>query len=239
MLAYVVRRLLLMVPTLFGIMLVNFVIVQAAPGGPVEQMIAQIRGAASRRRRGWAAPAAARRRAARPGGRRAARTGRTAARAGSIRSSSASSRSSSASTSRPAQRFLQMMRSYLVFDFGNSFFRDRPVLDLIAREAAGVDLARAVDDAAHLPDLDPARHRQGGARRHAASTCGPARVVIVGYAIPGFLFAILLIVLFAGGSFVALVPAARPDLRRLGADVLAGPAPSTTSGTSRCRSSRW
>ena len=63
-----------------------------------------------------------------------------------------------------------------------------------------------VDDAAHLSHLDPARHPQGGARRQRASTCGPAASIIVGYAIPGFLFAVLLIVLFAGGSYLSWFP---------------------------------
>ena len=64
-------------------------------------------------------------------------------------------------------------------------------------------------------------------------------VIIIGYAIPGFLFAILLIILFAGGSFCDIVPAARADLRQLGAAVVAGKDRSTISGTSCCRSSRW
>ena len=74
-----------------------------------------------------------------------------------------------------------------------------------AGEAAGLDLARPVDDADHLSDLHPARHRQGGARRHALR-CLDHAVIIVGNAIPGFLFAILLIVLFAGGSYFQWFP---------------------------------
>ena len=70
MLAYLIRRLLLFVPTLFGIMVVNFIVVQAAPGGPVELMISRLRGPVpSRRRRGSAGPAAARPERARPAGR--------------------------------------------------------------------------------------------------------------------------------------------------------------------------
>ena len=80
----------------------------------------------------------------------------------------------------PVERFFLMMKNYLVFDFGESFFRDTRVVDLDHREDAGVDLARAVDDAARLPDLDPARHRQGGARRLALRRWTSATIVIVG-----------------------------------------------------------
>ena len=72
-------------------------------------------------------------------------------------------------------RFLMMLRNYLTFNFGESYFRDVSVLDLDHREDAGLDLARPLDDAALLSDLDSARHRQGGARRLAASTSGPRR----------------------------------------------------------------
>ena len=113
------------------------------------------------------------------------------------------------------------------------------MLQLDQGEAAGLDLARHLDDAADLPDLDPARHPQGGAataRRFDVWTSG---VIIIGYAIPGFLFAILLIILFAGGSFCDWFP-----LRGLTSDnwsqLPGGTARSSTiSGTWRCRSSRW
>ena len=101
MLAYIVRRLLLIIPTLFGIMVVNFFIIQAAPGGPVEQLIAQIEGTAvgrdRARQRRLRRRAGSRRRA-----RRAASDGRpaTAARRGFDPSSSRSSSSCTASTSR-------------------------------------------------------------------------------------------------------------------------------------------
>ena len=101
MLAYILRRLLLMVPTLFGIMVINFVIVQAAPGGPVEQMIAQLQGTAvdatARFSAAGGGETAAPAPAATPGG---GGGSRIAARRASTRSSSSASRSSSASTSR-------------------------------------------------------------------------------------------------------------------------------------------
>ena len=134
MLAYLVRRLLLVIPTLFGIMVVNFVIIQAAPGGPVEQMIARIKGTAVDA-------------TARIGG----TGGDTAAPQPGERSvPGASGEASKYRGARgldptlikeieklygfdkpPLERFVQMMKSYAVFDFGNSFFRDRRVVDLV------------------------------------------------------------------------------------------------------------
>ena len=116
------------------------------------------------------------------------------------------------------ERFFQMMRELPACSISaSSFFRDRRVVDLMLEKmpvsislglwttlliyliSIPLGIAKAVRDGTPLRRLD------------AAPSC------IVGYAIPGFLFAILLIVLFAGGSFCAVVPAARPGLRRLGA----------------------
>ena len=199
MLAYIARRILLMIPTLLGIMLISFVIVQFAPGGPVERMLAQLQGndtsrhvahpaarAATSRRLGRASRAAA----------PARRRRNIAARRGSTRPSSSSSKSSSASTSRAHERFAMMLWNYLRFDFGKSYFRDIAGAAAHQGEAAGLDLARALDDAASYAISIPLGIRkavQDGSRFDIwTSAC-----VIVGYAIPGFLFAILLIVLFA------------------------------------------
>ena len=125
MIAYAIRRILLIIPTLFAIMVVNFVIVQAAPGGPVQQMIAKLKGD------------------------QISATERVSGAGGEIKSqpSSEATRYRGARGLDPAlikelerqygfdkpplQRFLLMMRNYLTFDFGNSFFRDRRVVDLI------------------------------------------------------------------------------------------------------------
>ena len=100
------------------------------------------------------------------------------------------------------QRFGLMLWNYLRFDFGESYFRDISAsCELILREAAGVDLARSVDDADLLRGVDPARHPpRPCATVRKFDTWTSAVIVIVGYAIPGFLFAVLLIILFAGGS---------------------------------------
>ena len=99
-----------------------------------------------------------------------------------------------------------MLWNYLALRFRRQLFPRHLGARADPREDAGVDLARPVDDAALLPDLDPARHPQGGARTARAFDIWTCGVVIVGYAIPGFLFAILLMVLFAGGSFFDWFP---------------------------------
>src|SRR5262245_18466711 len=134
MLAYVARRLLLMLPTLFGIMVVNFVIVQAAPGGPVELLIARIKGTAVEA-------------TTRMGGGTGGETGAAppAAPAGSSSSATGKYRGAQGldpefvrqleklyGFDQPAYvRFVQMIKRYAVFDFGQSFFRDRSVIALI------------------------------------------------------------------------------------------------------------
>ena len=143
MVAYAIRRILLMIPTLFAIMVVNFIIVQAAPGGPVEQMIARFKGSdvsatAARDRR--------RRRTGRePRHRRAGGASDTRYRGarGLDPAFIKELEKQYGFDKPPLERFLLMMKSYLTFDFGTSFFRDRRVVDLITRQIAGIDLDRA------------------------------------------------------------------------------------------------
>ena len=168
MIAYIIRRLLLMIPTLFGIMLVSFVVVQFAPGGPVERVIAQLSGAdtgATSRISG--------------AGRRLRPARATARRATGVEAIDSKYRGAQGldpefikslekqfGFDKPAhERFLLMLWNYLRFDFGKSYFRDITRAAADQGEAAGLDLARHLDDAADLPDLDSARHPQGGARR--------------------------------------------------------------------------
>ena len=203
--AYLLRRLLLVIPTLFGIIAINFAVVQLAPGGPVEQMIAELRGRGSLSVMSGAS----------------ADMGAGLASPGAYRGASGTGPAGAWPTSRkmfgfdkpPLTRFLDMVGGYLRFDFGRSFFRDQTVLALIAGTLPVSHLARPVVHAADLSHLHPARHRARRCTTAAASTSPARRVVLVGYAIPSFLFAILLVVLFAGGSFCALVSAARAGQR--------------------------
>jgi microcin C transport system permease protein len=205
-LAYLGRRLLLVVPTLFGIMLANFLIVQAAPGGPVDLMLARIRGATVQA-------------TARVGGTGAAESGGAAARPGPGAAEDGVSRAARGidpelvrqlekqfGFDKPAwQRFVHMMRNYLVFDLGTSFYRDRSVLGLMLEKLpVSISLGLWTTLLVYLISipLGVAKAVRDGTRFDVWTSAA----VIVGYAIPGFLFAILLVVLLAGGSFVQWFP---------------------------------
>jgi len=196
-----------MVPTLFGIMVVNFIVVQAAPGGPVELMIARIKGHAAEA-------------TARVGG---SATGETAApqMPGAAPGGEGSSTYRGArgldpelirqlerqfGFDRPAhERFFRMLRSYVTFDFGASFFRDQRVIDLIVQKLpVSVSLGLWTILLIYLISIPLGVAK--AIRDGSAFDVWTSAVVIVGYAIPGFLFAILLVVLFAGGSVFAWFP---------------------------------
>ncbi len=199
MLAYIARRLVLILPTLFGIMVVNFVIVQAAPGGPVELMIARIKGTAVEA-------------TARVG----SAGGETSGQAGAVTAKYRGARGLDPELIRqleklygfdkPAHvRFFQMMRRYAVFDFGQSFFRDRSVIALVMdRLPVSISLGLWTTLLIYLVSIPLGIGK--AVRDGTAFDVWTSGFIIVGYAIPGFLFAILLIVLFAGGSFLQWFP---------------------------------
>jgi microcin C transport system permease protein len=205
MLAYLGRRLLLVIPTLFGIMLANFVIVQAAPGGPVDLMLARIRGATIQ---------ATARVSGTGGGDVGGSTARPAP--GGDEGLSRASRGIDPDLVRqlekqfgfdqPAwKRFLHMMRNYLVFDFGSSFYRDRPVLGLMLEKLpVSITLGLWTTLLVYLISIPLGVAK--AVRDGTPFDVWTSAAVIVGYAIPGFLFAILLVVLLAGGSFVQWFP---------------------------------
>jgi microcin C transport system permease protein len=202
MLAYIVRRLLLIIPTLFGIMVVNFVIVQAAPGGPVELMIARIKGTAVEA-------------TSRLGG-TGSETAGGASRSGGEASKYRGARGLDPEFVRQLEklygfdkpayvRFFQMIRQYAVFDFGQSFFRDRPVIALILeRLPVSISLGLWTTLLIYLVSIPLGVGK--AVRDGSAFDVWTSTFIVIGYAIPGFLFAILLIVLFAGGSFVQWFP---------------------------------
>jgi len=206
-LAYIARRLLLMIPTLFGIMVINFLIVQAAPGGPVELMIARIKGTAVEA-------------TARLGGSGSGETmtGRPTQEA-PVSSEVSKYRGARGidpelirdlerqfGFDQPAHvRFFRTMRGYLTLDFGNSFFRDQRVVHLILQKMpVSISLGLWTTLLVYLISIPLGVAK--AVRDGSAFDVWTSGVVIVGYAIPGFLFAILLIVLFAGGSFFAWFP---------------------------------
>ncbi|HEY9163498.1 MAG TPA: microcin ABC transporter permease, partial [Magnetovibrio sp.] len=204
---YILRRLALIIPTLFGIMVVNFIIVQAAPGGPVEQMIAQIQGTA--------VDATARVSGSGSG----EQIGGGEKTGGSTQSSSSKYRGAQGldpefikelermyGFDKPApERFWMMMKNYAVFDFGDSYFRDRSVMDLVLdKMPVSISLGLWTTLLVYLIaiPLGIAKAVRDGSRFDVATSS----VVIIGNAVPGFLFAILLIVLFAGGRYFDWFP---------------------------------
>ncbi|MBM3648147.1 MAG: microcin C ABC transporter permease YejB [Alphaproteobacteria bacterium] len=206
MVAYILRRLMLVVPTLFGIMVINFFIIQAAPGGPVEQMLAQIQGTA--------VDATERFSGSTSGGE-------------TLRSATPDTSGGSGGTYRGArglpkdlieriekmygfdrpivERFFLMMKNYLVFDFGESFFRNKRVVDLVI-EKMPVSISLGLWTTLliyfiSIP-LGIAKAVRDGSRFDLSSST----TLIVLNAVPGFLFALLLVVLFAGGSYFKWFP---------------------------------
>jgi microcin C transport system permease protein len=208
MTAYIIRRILFMIPTLFGIMLATFAIVQFAPGGPVEQVIAKISGADT---------GATSRISGSPGGDFGAR-GQMQGGAGadSINSKYRGARGldpqfikqleKQFGFDKPAyERFFIMVWNYIRFDFGKSYFRDTQVIDLVKQKLpVSMSLGIWMMLLSYLISI-PLGIRKA-VRDGSRFDVWTSTVVIVGYAIPNFLFAILLIVLFAGGSFLSIFP---------------------------------
>ncbi|MEP1897245.1 MAG: microcin C ABC transporter permease YejB [Alloalcanivorax venustensis] len=192
MLIYILKRLLLIVPTLLGILLLNFVIVQAAPGGPVEKAIAQLQGIGG-------------------GGAGGGFAGTTQDLVNSGGGDYRGSRGMPPELlerieklygfDKPApERFWLMIKRYLTFDFGESYYRDKAVSTLIAeRLPVSISLglwSTLITYLVAVP-LGIKKAVRDGSRFDVWSSTA----IIVGYAIPSFLIAILLVVLFAGGSY--------------------------------------
>lgn len=204
MAAYVLRRLLLMIPTLIGIMAISFVIVQFAPGGPVERVIAQVTGT----------DAGATARVS--GGGSDLGGGHGPGAGGDVSSKYRGARGLDPEFIKklekqfgfdkpPLERFWIMMKNYAVFDLGQSYFRSISVIDLV-KEKMPVSISLGLwmtllSYGVSIP-LGVAKAVRDGSRFDVWTSAA----IVVGYAIPGFLFGILLIVLFAGGSFWDLFP---------------------------------
>ena len=205
MTAYIIRRLLLVIPTLFGIMLINFAVVQIVPGGPVEQMIAQITGTAVES---------------------------TARFSGGGEGENLISFDNTSSTNvdskyrgsqgldpdiireieamygmdKPAHiRFISMMKDYLTFNFGESFFRDQKVIDLVLdKMPVSISLGLWTTLLVYLISIPLGIRKaiKDGSRFDVTSST----IITIGYAIPNFLFAVILIVVFAGGRYFDIFP---------------------------------
>ena len=207
MLAYIIRRLLLIVPTLFGIMVINFVVIQFAPGGPVEQMIAQIQGTATSAtsRFSGGGEGGDFERAADPTSQAGGTTSKYRGAQG-LDPEFIEELERMFGFDKPAhERFLLMLGNYLRFDFGESYFRDREVIDLILdKMPVSISLGLWTTLLVYLVSIPLGiRKAVKDGSRFDVWTSG---AIIVGYAIPGFLFAVLLVVLFAGGRYVDWFP---------------------------------
>ena len=204
MLAYLVRRFLLIIPTLLGIMVLNFIIINAAPGGPVEQVLARLQGTAvdaTARFSGSSQGEAG-------GGQRRVGSGEPSKYRGArgLDPKFIQELERQFGFDKPAhERFLLMIGRYLRFDFGESFFRSRSVIALVIdKMPVSISLGlwtTLLVYAISIP-LGVAKAVRDGSRFDVWTSA----VVIVGNAIPGFLFAILLIVVFAGGRYFSWFP---------------------------------
>ncbi len=202
MTAYIIRRLLLVIPTLIGIMTVNFVIIQIAPGGPVEQMIAKLQGeavSATERLSGAGEDVK---------GQKKAVSDKSSKYRGAqgLAPELVEEIEKMYGFDKPVHvRFFNMMLDYATFNFGESFFRDQKVVDLVLEKMpVSISLGIWSTLAVYLVSI-PLGIRK--ALKHGSRfDIWSSTVVILGNAIPTFLFAILLIILFAGGSYLSWFP---------------------------------
>ena len=203
--AYLVRRILLIFPTLFGIMLINFAVIQIVPGGPVEQMIAQMTGTAVESTARFS------------GGGEGELTSNFDA--SSFDNGDTKYRGAQGldpdiikeiemmyGMDKPAhERFFKMLKSYIFFDFGESFFRDQKVTSLVLdKMPVSISLGLWTTLLVYLISIPLGIRKaiKDGSQFDIISSS----IVTIGYAIPNFLFAVILIVFFAGGRFYDIFP---------------------------------
>ena len=200
MYTYIARRMLLIVPSLLGILTLNFIIIQAAPGGPVEQMLAELQGR---------------------------NTDSTARITGQVAEVTTQQSQTTTSTYRgsqgldpeliaeieklygfdkPAyQRYWLMLKNYAKVDFGESFFRGSSVLELI-KEKMPVSISLGLWSTLIIYLISIPLGIKKAISHGSKFDVWSSSLIIAGHAIPGFLFAIILIVLFAGGSYFSWFP---------------------------------
>lgn len=202
MLDYIIRRLFLMIPTLIGVMILNFAIIQLAPGGPIDQVLAKLSGQG------------------------AEITERITQNKDDL-APSVDSQASNNSKYKGAQgldpelikelevqfgldkplhkQFLIMMNNYLTFDFGESFFRDRKVVDLVL-DKMPVSISLGIWTTLLVYLISIPLGIKKAIRDGSTFDVWTSGIVIVGYAIPSFIFAVILLVVFAGGSYLTILP---------------------------------
>ena len=197
---YILKRILLMIPTLFGIMLVNFVLVQFAPGGPIDQIIEQMSsgssGVVSTRATGAAADV---------GSKAVVDSGSNPAARGLDPELLAQLEKQFGFDKPVHERFFLMLWSYMTFDFGESYYQDRPVVDLVL-ERLPVSISLGLWSLLLIYTISIPLGVRKAVNDGTRFDVWTSAAIFVGYAIPGFLFAILLIIVFAGGSYFDWFP---------------------------------
>ncbi|MCK5404378.1 MAG: microcin C ABC transporter permease YejB [Desulfobulbaceae bacterium] len=189
MAAYILRRIFLMVPTLFGVMLITFIVTQFVPGGPVERMLAQMEGHAAGQGEV---------RVSRPGDLYQGGKGLDEERLARITKLYGFDKP-------PVERFLTMMGNYIVFDFGDSYYHHKSVVQLVISKmpvSMSLGLWSFLIVYSICIPLGISKAVNEGSRFDVITSS----IILVGYAIPGFVLAIMLIVLFGGGSFWNIFP---------------------------------
>ena len=205
MINYILRRILLIIPTLLGILVINFVIIQAAPGGPVERVISQIKGN----------DVSLTQRFSSSGGEQ------TKSAQSTIQSNFGESKYRGSQGidpdlikelerqygfDKPAyQRFFLMLKNYILFDFGESFYKDISVIQLI-KEKLPVSISLGLWTTLIIYLISIPLGIKKAVKDGSDFDIYTSSLIIIGYAIPGFLFAIFLIVIFAGGSYLDIFP---------------------------------
>jgi microcin C transport system permease protein len=185
--SYVLKRVLLMIPTLLGILTITFVVVQFVPGGPVEQLVSQLQGRDS----GGEGPAAA-------GSGYRGRQGVDAKRIEEIKKLYGFDKP-------PLERYVQMLSKFARFDLGKSFYHNKDVWRLIIEKLpVSISLGIWTFLLVYLISvpLGIAKAVRAGSRFDTVTTF----IVLLGYAIPSFVMGVVLLVLFGGGSFVQWFP---------------------------------
>lgn len=193
---YLLKRLLLILPTLFGIMLINFTIIQFAPGGPVEQALAEATGFGSFSSTASISSADSMGVADDSG-----YTG-----ASGLDPAMVAQLEKQFGFDKPAhERFVDMMLNYMTLDFGYSYFQDRPVVDLVL-ERLPVTISLGLWSLLLIYSISVPLGVAKAVRHGLGFDIWTSLVIFTAYAIPGFLFAIILIVVFAGGSYFDIFP---------------------------------
>lgn len=205
MLSYIFRRLLLMIPTLLGILLVSFVIIQFVPGGPVERMIAQLQGhsldATARISGGASGDLAA-------GANASAHAGESSAYRGAqgLDPEFIKELEKLYGFDKPAhERFFIMLKNYIHFDLGSSYYRDVKITDLIL-EKMPVSISLGLWSTLIIYLISIPLGIRKAIKDGENFDIWTSALIFIGYAIPSFLFAILLIILFAGGRYLDWFP---------------------------------